>query len=108
MLKNTEKCFETLEKAEARKESEEIEEVVAVAEVGVNEEEIEWRTEEVARCEEDGTAGDPEHAKKGREEEADYMVKTLEMFVLGSDGRRNVESGQGPDNDEMGRSREEG
>ena len=50
---------------------------------------------------------DLEQVRQNREEEMNYMVKTLGMFEFGSVGRSDVESRQGSDHDEMDRSSEE-
>ena len=45
MLRKSVKCPKTLERAEAKQESEETQEVVELAEVEANEEEADWRSE---------------------------------------------------------------
>ena len=72
-----------LDKMENKKESGKVQEVVEVAEVEVNEEEEEWMTEEESRRGDEGGDLDPEQVRQGREEEINYMIKTLGMFELG-------------------------
>ena len=55
-----------------------------VGEVEVNEEEEEWMTEEEPRQGDEGGDMDPEQVRQGREEEMNYMVKTLKMFEFES------------------------
>ena len=83
MLRKTVKYLKTSEKTEAKKESKETLEVVELAEVEVNEEEVEWSTEG-AQLEEEGRDLDSEQFRQGREEEMNYMVKTLGTFEFGS------------------------
>ena len=59
-------------------------EVVEVAEVEVNEEEEEWMTEEEPRQGDEGGDLDPDQVRQFREEDMNYMVKTLQMFEFGS------------------------
>ena len=73
-----------LDKMENMKESGKVQEVVEVAEVEVNEEEEEWMTEEESRRGDEGGELDPEHVRQGREEDMNYMIKTLKMFEFGS------------------------
>ena len=84
MSRNTVKYLKTLERTEAKKESEETLEEMQLAGVEVNEEEVEWRAEgETVR----GRGGDlnPEQqVRQSREEEMNYMVRTLGMFEFGS------------------------
>ena len=69
-------------------ESEEAQEVVDLAEVRVNEDEIEWSTEEEAVFEEEGGDLDLEQGRQGREKEMNYFVKTFRMFEFGGKKRR--------------------
>ena len=73
----TVKYLKTLERTEAKKESQETLEVVE-AEVDVNEEEVEWRTEGETQFEEERRLG-PGTCR----EEMNYMVITLGMFGFG-------------------------
>ena len=66
------------------KESGKTQKVVEVAEGDVNEEEEEWMTEEEPRQGYEGGDLDPEQVRQSREEEMNYMVKTLKMFEFGS------------------------
>ena len=82
-------------RAETKKEFEETVEVVELAEVGVNEEEVEWR-----QFEEEGGL-DPEHVRQAREEEMNYMVKTLGMFEFGSWQEGTSKAGKAPTTTEL-------
>ena len=66
MLRKTVKYLNTLERTEANKESEETLGEVELAEVEVNEEEVEWRTEGETQFEEEGGDLDPEQVQVGR------------------------------------------
>ena len=59
-------------------------EVVEVAEVEVNEGEEEWMTEEGPRQGDEGGDLVQEQVRQGREEEMNYIVKTLKMIEIGS------------------------
>ena len=84
-LRKTVRYLKELDKMENMKESGKVQEVVEAAEVEVNEEEEEeWITEEESRRVDDGGELDPEHVRQGREEEMNYMIKTLKMFEFGS------------------------
>ena len=91
MLWKIVKYLKTLERAEAKKGSEESQEVVELEVEVKEEEEVEWRSE------------DPEQVRQGREEEVEmnHMVKTLRMFEFWFVGRCDVESGQGSYHDEV-------
>ena len=80
MMKKTMTFLEKLEKAEGKKESVVTLEIVQMAEVEVTEEESEWKTAEGAQFEDEGS-GD-----------------VGGCFTESS----SVESGQGPDSDEIG------
>ena len=86
------KYQKALARAEAKKESQETQEVVEV-----NEEKAGWRTEGVTQVEEEGGDLDPKQVRQGVEEMT-YMIKTLGMF--GFVGRSDDESKQGSDHDE--------
>ena len=88
----TVKYVKTLERAEAKKGSEETQEVVELAQVEVNEEDVEWRTEGEAQYEEEGGDLDPEQVRQGREDKMNHMVETLGMLELVA--KSNVESRQ--------------
>ena len=88
MLRKPVKYFKTLERIDPKKESEEAQEVVDLAEVRVNEDEIEWSTEEEAVFEEEGGDLDLEQGRQGREKEMNYIVKTFGMFESGGKQRR--------------------
>ena len=85
--------LKTLVRTEAKKECEVTLEVVELAEMEVDEEEVEWRTEGEAQFQEEGGDLDPEQVRQRREEEMNYMVKT--------------ERRQGSDHHDMDRSSEE-
>ena len=85
--------LEDVVRTEAKKECEVTLEVVELAEMEVDEEEVEWRTEGEAQFQEEGGDLDPEQVRQRREEEMNYMVKTK---------RR-----QGSDHHDMDRSSEE-
>ena len=94
MLRKTVKYVKTLERTEAKKESEETLEVVDLAGVEVNEEEVEWTTEGETQYEEEGSdlhveqvrqmsgAGDELHGQDAWD---------VRGFVLGKNGRRKQE-----------------
>ena len=82
-LRKTVRYLKELDKME-NKESGKTQEVVEVAEVEVNEEEEEWTTEEEPQRGDEGGDLDPEQVRQGREEEMNYMIKTLKMFEFGS------------------------
>ena len=82
-LRKTVRYLKELDKMEHKKESGKTQEVVEEAEVEVNEEEEEWMTEEPRQGDEGGDL-DPEQVRQGREEEMNYMVKTLKMFEFES------------------------
>ena len=94
MVKKTVKYTKTVQKAEAKREG--VQEIVEVAEVVVNVEESEWRAEEEAQVEGEGDDLDPEQVRKGREEEMNYMVRTLEMFEFGSLEEAMAKAGEVP------------
>ena len=95
MLRKTVQYLKTLERAEAKKESEETQQVVELAEVEVNEEEVEWGTQGEAPFEEEQCDLDPEQVRQGRKEEKmNYMVKTLEMFEFGSWQEATLKAGK--------------
>ena len=81
MVKKNVIHLKTLERQEFRSGPSATQEVVEVAEVGVNEENSE-EAEPHRAGEEEGLA--PVQVRRGREEEMNYMVKTLEMFEFGS------------------------
>ena len=83
-LRKTVRYFKELDKTENKKESGKTQEVVEVADVEVNEEEEEWNTEEEPRQGDEGGDLGPEQVRQGREEEMNYMIKTLKMFEFGS------------------------
>ena len=83
-LRKTVRFLKDFDKMENKKESGKTQEVVEVAEVEVNEEEEEWMTEEEPRQGDEGGDLDPEQVRQGREEEMNYMVKTLKRFEFGS------------------------
>ena len=88
------KYLTSLRRSEAKKESEG---VVDMAEVEVNEEKVERRTEGERRSW--GEAGgdlDPEQVQQGREEEMNDMVKTLGMFDCGSWEEATSKVGKAP------------
>ena len=82
--RKTVRYLKELDKMENKKESGKTQEIVEVGEVEVNEEEEEWMTEEEPRQGDEGGDLDPEQVRQGREEEMNYMVKTLKMFEFGS------------------------
>ena len=92
------------------KESGKTQEIVEVAEVEVNEEEEEeeWMTEEERRQGDHGCDLDPEQVRQGREEEMNFMVKTLKMFLIRIVGRCDIKNEQDAHDNEMGRSGQEG
>ena len=65
--RKTGKYSKTLERTEAKKESDETMEMVELAEVEVNEEEVGWRTEAETQFEEEGCDLDPKQVGQGRE-----------------------------------------
>ena len=71
LLKKAVKYLQTLERAEAKKESEETQEVVELAEA--------WKSQGDTLLKEGGDF-DPEQVRHGREEGINCMVKTLGMF----------------------------
>ena len=81
-LRKTVRYLKELDKME--KEGGKVQEVVEVAEVEVNGEEEEWMTEEESRQGDEGGDLDPEQVRQGREEEMNYMNKTLRRFDFGS------------------------
>ena len=83
-LRKTLRSLKELNNMENKKESGKAKEVVEVAEVEVNEEEEEWMTEEEPRQSDEGGDLDPVQVRQGREEEMNYMVKTLKMLEFGS------------------------
>ena len=83
-LRKTVRYLKELDKMDNKKESGKTQEVEEVAEVEVNEEEEEWTTEEEPQRGDEGGDLDPEQVRQGREEEMNYMVKTLKMFEFGS------------------------
>ena len=84
-----------MKRAEAKKEFEETVEAVELAEVEVNEEEVEWR-----QFEEEGGL-DREQVRQAREEEMNYMVKTLGMFEFGSWQEGTSKAGKAPTTTEL-------
>ena len=83
-LRKTVRYLKALAKMENKTESGKTQEVVEVAEVEVNEEEEEWMTEKEPRQGDEGGDLDPEQVHQSREEEMNYMVKTLKMFEFGA------------------------
>ena len=67
-----------------------------LAEVEVNEEEVEWRTEGETQFEGEGCDLDPEQVRQGREGEMNYMVKTLGMFEFCSWEEATSKAGKAP------------
>ena len=96
MLRKTVQYKMALERAEAMKESEETQEVVELAEMEVNEEEVEWRAEGQTQFEADGGDLNPVQVRQGREEEMKYTVKTLGMFEIGSWEEATSYAGKAP------------
>ena len=91
------KYLKMLERTELKKVSGETEEVVELAEVDVNEEEVECRAEGETQFEEEGGDFDLEQVRQGREEEEmNYMVKTLGTFELGSWEEATSKAGKAP------------
>ena len=78
------KTVRCLKELENKKQPNKMQEGVEVTKVEVNEEEEEeeWMTKEESRNVEDDL--DLEHVRRGREEEMNYMIKTMEMFEFGS------------------------
>ena len=72
--------LETLERAEDKNESEETQETVELAEVEVNEEEAEWRSEVQTKLGEERAHLELEQVRQSLKEEMNYVVKTLAMF----------------------------
>ena len=62
----------------------------------MNEEEVEWRIEGDAHFEEEGGDFDPEEVRQGREEEMNYLVKTLGKFKYGSWQEATWKAGKAP------------
>ena len=85
-----------LDKMENKEESGKTQEVVEVAEVEVNEEEEEWTTEEEPQRGDELGDLDPEQVRQGREEEMNYMVKTLKMFEFDRGMMRHQERARCP------------
>ena len=83
-LRKTLRSLKELDNKENKKESGKTQEIVEVAEVEVNEEEEDWMTEEEPRQGDEGGDLDPVQVRQGREEEMNYMVKTLKMLEFGS------------------------
>ena len=83
-LRKTVRYLKELDKMENKKVSGKVQEVVEVAEVEVNEEVEEWMAAEEPRRGDEGGALDPEQVRHGREEEMNYMIEPLKMFVFGS------------------------
>ena len=82
MLRNAVKCLKTLERAQAKKESEETQKVVEMAVVAVNEEEVEWTTEGETQCQEEGGDLDPEQVRQGGEEEIEAVHFRVRRHAL--------------------------
>ena len=78
--------------------------MVKLAWVEVNEEEVEWRTEGGTQFEEGRDDWDPLQVRKGREEEVNYVVRTLGTCELGAWEEATSKVGN---HDEMDRSSEE-
>ena len=91
MLRKTVKYLQTLERTEAKKESEETPAVVELAAVEENEEEVGWRAGGETKLEEEGGDLDP-----GR------------FHQVGRRTRSDVESRQGSDHGEMDRHVDDG
>ena len=70
----------------------------------MNEEEEEWITEEDPRQGGEGGDLDTEQVRQGREEEMNYMNKTLKMFEFGSWEDATSKNEQDAHDNEMGRS----
>ena len=85
-----------LERAEAKKESEETQKVVKLAEVEVNEEEVDCRTEGGTHFEEEGGDLDLEQVRQCREDEMNCMVKTLVMCECVSWDEATSKTGKAP------------
>ena len=83
-LRKTVRYLKELDKIENKKESGKVQVVVEVAEVEVNAEEEEWMAEEEPRQGDEGSELDPEQVRQDREEEMNYMIKTLKMFEFES------------------------
>ena len=104
MLRKTVKYLNTLERTEAKKESEATLEVVELAEVEVNEEEeeeeeeeeVEWRAEGDTQFEEEGGDLDLEQVRQGREKEVNDMVNVRGMFEFGLWEEATSKAGQAP------------
>ena len=95
-LRKTVRYLKELDKIENKKESGKSQEVMEVAEVGVNEEEEEWMTQEESRQVEEGCDLDPEQDRQGREEEIIYISKTLKMFEFESWEEATSKAGKMP------------
>ena len=88
--------LKALDRAENKKELDKAQDVVEVTDLEVNEEEEEWTTEEEPRQVDEGGDQDPEQVRQGREEEMNYMIKTLGMFEFGSWKDATLKAGQMP------------
>ena len=95
-LRKTVRYLKELDKMENKKGSAKSLEVVEVAEVGVNEEEEEWMTEEESRQVEEGGDLDPEQVRQVREEEIKYIIKTLKMLEFESWEEATSKAGKMP------------
>ena len=94
-LRKTVRYLKELDKMENKKESCKSQEVMEVAEVEVNEEE-ERMTDEESRQVEEGSDLDPEQVRQGREEEINYIIKTLKMFEFESWEEATSNAGEMP------------
>ena len=95
-LRKTVRYLKELDKMENKKGSGKSQEVMEVAEVEVNEEEEEWMTDEESRQVEEGGDLDPEQVRQGRQEEINYIIKTLKMFEFESSEEATSKAGKTP------------
>ena len=103
VLRKTVKNLLTWERAEEKTDSEEKKVVVDLAEVEVNEEEVEWRTVGETQCAQEDGDLDPEQVRQGREEEMSTKGQDAGDVRVWFVERSDVESGQGSDHDEKDR-----